>query len=131
MYKLINRIKYGKSDIPKYIQSKKHWLYKNKWIDSDRAYEIVSGKNTRYTYELINGNVASFGELDSFDAVVDLVMRYPTQAVFPDLTQFSMQEVNIILGIQQNFIQSQRDQIQKNIREADAEIQKIQHRLWG
>ena len=79
MCRLVNRIKYGKSETPKFIPSKNRWLYKNKWIDNDRAYEELSGKQVRYTYELIKGNVASFGELDSFDDVVSMMSQYPTR----------------------------------------------------
>ena len=130
MCKLVNRIKYGKTDKPKFIKSKSRWLYKNIWIDNDVAYGVLSGKTTRYTYELMNGEFASFGELDSFDAVVDLAMRYPTQVKFPDLKQFSMQEVDIILGIQQNYVKEQSEKIRKNIKEASEEIEKIQNKLW-
>lgn len=130
MCKLINRIKYGKTDKPKFIKSKSRWLYKNVWIDNDVAYGVLSGKTTRYIYELMNGEFASFGELDSFDAVVDLAMRYPTQVKFPDLKQFSMQEVDIILGIQQNYVKEQSEKIRKNIKEASEEIKKIQNKLW-
>lgn len=130
MCKLVNRIKYGKTDKPKFIKSKSRWLYKNVWIDNDVAYGVLSGKTTRYTYELIDGEFASFGELDSFDAVVDLAMRYPTQVKFPDLKQFSMQEVDIILGIQQNYVKEQSEKIRKNIKEASEEIEKIQNKLW-
>ena len=125
MCKLVNRIKYGKSDKPRFIKSKQHWLYKNKWISADRAYDILSDKSTRYTYELLSGDYASFGELDSFDAVVDLASRYPTQVTFPDLTQFSMQEVDIILGIQKNYMREKQNNIMKKMREAEDEIKKI------
>lgn len=125
MCRLVNRIKYGKSDKPRFIKSKQHWLYKGKWIDSDYAYRTLSGTQVRYTYELLNGDYASFGELDSFDAVVDLASRYPTQVTFPDLTQFSMQEVDIILGIQKNYMKEKQNNIMKKMREAEEEIAKI------
>ena len=131
MCRLVNRIKYGKSDKPRFIKSKQHWLYRSKWISADKAYDILSDKSTRYTYELLNGDYASFGELDSFDAVVDLASRYPTQVTFPDLTQFSMQEVDIILGIQHKYLEEQGAKIRKNIIEANKEIEKIQIKLWG
>lgn len=131
MCKLVNRIKYGKTDKPKFIKSKSRWLYKNAWVDSDVVYGVLSGKTTRYTYELMTGEVASFGELDSFDAVVDLAMRYPTQAKFPDLKQFSMQEVDILLGIQQKYVEEQGKKIRKSIVEMNEEIEKIQIKLWG
>ena len=125
MCRLVNRIKYGKSDKPRFIKLRQHWLYRNKWIDSDKAYDILSDKSTRYTYELLNGDYASFGELDSFDAVVDLASRYPTQVTFPDLSQFSMQEVDIILGIQKNYMKEKQNNIMKKMREAEDEIRKI------
>ena len=125
MCKLVNRIKYGKSDKPRFIKSKQHWLYKSKWITSDRAYDILSNKTTKYTYELLRGEYASFGELDSFDAVVDLVAKYPTQVTFSDLSQFSMQEVDVILGIQQEYVRNRQDNIMKKMREAEEEIAKI------
>lgn len=125
MCKLVNRIKYGKSNKPKFIKSKQHWLYKSKWITSNRAYDILSDKTTRYTYELLHGNYASFGELDSFDAVVDLVAKYPTQVTFPDLSQFSMQEVDVILGIQKRYIQDKKESLLSKVREAEEEIRKI------
>ena len=131
MCRLVNRIRYGKSDKPRFIKSKQHWLYRSKWISADKAYDILSDKSTRYTYELLNGDYASFGELDSFDAVVDLASRYPTQVTFPDLTQFSMQEVDIILGIQHKYLEEQGAKIRKNIIEANKEIEKIQIKLWG
>ena len=130
MCKLVNRIKYGKTDKPKFIKSKSSWLYKNKWISNDVAYEILSDKTTRYTYELMIGEVSSFGELDSFDAIVDLAMRYPTQINFPDLKQFSMQEIDILLGIQKKYVEEQSKKIRKNITEMNEEIEKIQARLW-
>lgn len=130
MCKLVNRIKYGKTDKPKFIKSKSRWLYKNKWINSDVAYGILSEKTTSYTYELMIGEVASFGELYSFDEVVDLAMRYPTQAKFPDLKQFSMQEVDILLGIQRRYVEEQGKKIRKSITEMNEEIEKIQARLW-
>lgn len=125
MCRLVNRIKYGKSDKPRFIKSKQHWLYRSKWISADKAYDILSDKSTRYTYELLNGDYASFGELDSFDAVVDLASRYPTQVTFPDLTQFSMQEVDIILGIQHKYLAERQNNILKKMREAEDEIRKI------
>ena len=131
MCKLVNRIRYGKSNKPRFIKSRQQWLHKGKWVDSDYAYRTLSGTQARYTYELMTGEYASFGELDSFDAVVDLASRYPTQAKFPDLTQFSMQEVDIILGIQHNYIKEQGEKIRKNIVEANKEIEKIQTKLWG
>ena len=131
MCKLVNRIRYGKSTKPRFIESKSRWLYKNKWIEPERAYDILSGKSTRYTYELMTGEVASFGELESFDAVVDLAMRYPTQAKFPDLKQFSMQEVDILLGIQHKYVEEQSKKIRKSIVEMNEEIEKIQTKLWG
>ena len=117
-------------DKPKFIKSKSRWLYKNKWISNNVAYEILSAKTTRYTYELMIGEVSSFGELDSFDAIVDLAMRYPTQINFPDLKQFSMQEVDILLGIQKKYVEEQSKKIRKSITEMNEEIEKIQARLW-
>ena len=125
MCRLVNRIRYGKSDRPRFIKSKQHWLYKSKWITSDRAYDILSHKTTKYTYELLRGEYASFGELDSFDAVVDLVAKYPTQVTFSDLSQFSMQEVDVILGIQKEYVKNRQDNIMKKMREAEEEIAKI------
>ena len=125
MCRLVNRIRYGKSDKPRFIKSKQHWLYKSKWITSDRAYDILSHKTTKYTYELLRGEYASFGELDSFDAVVDLVAKYPTQVTFSDLSQFSMQEVDVILGIQKEYVKNRQDNIMKKMREAEEEIAKI------
>lgn len=131
MCKLLNRVVYGKSETPKFIPSKNRWLYKNKWVDSERAYEELSGKRVRYTYELIKGNVASFGELDSFDDVVSMMSQYPTYITFPDLTQFSMQEVDVLLGIQHKYIEEQGKKIRKTIYESNKEIDRIQTKLWG
>jgi len=131
MCKLVNRIRYGKSTKPRFIESKSRWLYKNKWIKAERAYNILSGKSTRYTYELMHGDFASFGELESFDEVVDMASRYPTQAKFPDLTQFSMQQVDILLGIQHKYVEEQGKKIRKTIVEMNEEIEKIQTKLWG
>ena len=131
MCKLVNRIRYGKSTKPRFIESKGRWLYKNKWIKAEKAYDVLSGKSTRYTYELMHGDFASFGELESFDAVVDMASRYPTQAKFPDLTQFSMQQVDILLGIQHKYVEEQGKKIRKTIVEMNEEIEKIQTKLWG
>lgn len=131
MCKLVNRIRYGKSTKPRFIESKGRWLYRNKWIKAEKAYNVLSGKNTRYTYELMHGDFASFGELESFDAVVDMASRYPTQAKFPDLTQFSMQQVDILLGIQHKYVEEQGKKIRKTIVEMNEEIEKIQTKLWG
>lgn len=130
MCRLVNRIRYGKSTKPRFIESKGSWLYKNKWIKPERAYDILSGRNTKYTYELMHGDFASFGELESFDAVVDMASRYPTQAKFPDLTQFSMQQVDILLGIQHRYVEEQGAKIRKTMVEMNEEIEKIKDKLW-
>jgi hypothetical protein len=130
MCKLVNRIRYGKSTKPRFIESRGRWLYKNKWIKPEIAYDILSGKHTRYTYELMRGDFASFGELESFDEVIDMASRYPTQAKFPDLTQFSMQQVDILLGIQHKYVEEQGKKIRKTMVEMNEEIEKIKDKLW-
>lgn len=131
MCKLVNRIRYGKSEKPRFIKSKGHWLYKNKWIDTEEAYRLMSDHQLSYTYELQLEGYASFGECDSFDEIVDLKHRYPTQLSFPDLSQFSMQEVNILLGIQEQYIRNQSKKIRKSIVEMNEEIEKIQLKIFG
>lgn len=131
MCKLVNRIKYGKSENPRFIKSKGQWLYKNKWITSDEVFRTLSYHQLSYTYELNTGTYATYGECDSFDELVDLKHRYPTQLSFPDLSQFSMQEVDILLGIQNKYIEDQGKKIRKTIVKMNEEIEKIQTKLWG
>ena len=52
MGKIWNRIIYGKSTKPKYIASKKMWLYNNKWISHNTAYDIISEHHILYTYSI-------------------------------------------------------------------------------
>ena len=131
MCKLVNRIRYGKSDTPRFIKSKGQWIYKNKWVTSDYAYRTLSYHQLSYTYELQLEGYASFGECDSFDEIVDLKHRYPTQLSFPDYTQFSMQELDILLGIQERYIERQGKKIRDSITEMNEEIEKIQLKIWG
>lgn len=125
MCKLVNRIKYGKSQTPRFITSQDKWLYKNKWISSQRAYEILSDNRVGYTYSLIKGEYASFGELQSFDEVVSMTNQYPTEITFPDLSQFSMQEVNIILGIQKKHALARQAKFMESVEKAEAELRSI------
>lgn len=122
MCRLVNRIVYGESKTPKYIRTKSQWLYNNKWIPRERAYEILSGKRVGYTYSLYKGNVASFGELQTFDEVIDMVYKYPTDINFTDLNQFSMQELSIILGIQKRYAISRHDKFMQSMAKIEAEL---------
>ena len=72
----------------------------------------------------------TYKKITSFDEVVDMASRYPTQAKFPDLTQFSMQQVDILLGIQHRYVEEQGAKIRKTMVEMNEEIEKIKDKLW-
>lgn len=131
MGKLMNRIRYGKSDRPRYIRSKHNWLYKNKWIDSDKAYTILSDKTVRYSYEISKNSYVTFGEVDSFDALVDLVYKYSSHINFTDLSQFSVQELEVLIGVKRKLLEEQSAKLRKSIIEANEEVAKIQAKLWS
>lgn len=115
MCKLWNRIVYGNSSQPKYIRSKNSWLYKNKWVSDSLAYDILADRRLAYSYSLCTGEFASFGDVSSFAEIVSLVKAHPTAIQFPDYTQFSTQELAIIAGIQQKFIDKKREEIVESI----------------
>ena len=131
MGKLMNRIRYGKSDRPRYIRSKHNWLYKKKWLDSDKAYTILSDKSVRYSYEISKNSYVTFGEVDSFDALVDLVYKYSSHINFTDLSQFSVQELEVLIGVKRKLLEEQSAKLRKSIIEANEEVAKIQSKLWS
>jgi hypothetical protein len=131
MGKLMNRIRYGKSNKPRYIRSKHNWLYKNKWIDSNSAYEILSDKSVRYSYEISKNGYVTFGEVDSFDVLVDLVHKYSSNINFSDLSQFSMQEIDVLIGIKRKLLEEQSEKLRRSIIEANEEVARIQSKLWS
>ena len=123
MCKLWNRIHYGKSNTPKYIENKNKWLYKNKWIPDGQAYDILSGHKAVYTYALHNEFTATFGTTDNFNKIVWLVVKYPTRVQFSDISQFNSQQLAIIVGIQQFFLKKKQEKIQSALEDMSEQFE--------
>lgn len=115
MGKLWNRIRYGKSVIPKFISCKNCWLYQDKWISDRLAYSLLSNKPIEYEYSLFEEDHEALGYVGSFNEIVNLVSKYPFAIRFSDMTQFSTQEINMILGIQRAAVEKRKEEVNKNI----------------
>ena len=117
MGKLWNRIRYGKSNTPRFISCENRWLYQGKWISDRLAYSLLSNKPVEYEYSLFEEDYGAFGYAGSFNEVVNLVSKYPFTIRFSDMTQFSTQEINMILGIQRAAVEKRKEEVNQNIQE--------------
>lgn len=122
MGKIWNRIIYGKSTKPKYIASKKMWLYNNKWISYNTAYDIISGHHILYTYSIYKNEYATFGTTSDFNELVELTHKNPTNISFTDLTQFSTQELAILVGIQHKALKAKKDKLLEAVEDFEESI---------
>ena len=122
MGKIWIRIVYGKSTKPKYIASKKKWLHDNQWISHNTAYNIISGHHILYTYSIYKNEYATFGTVSDFNELVELTYKNPTNISFADLTQFSTQELAILVGIQHKALKAKKDKLLEAVEEFEESI---------
>jgi hypothetical protein len=122
MGKIWNRIVYGKSTKPKYIASKKMWLYNNQWISHNTAYDVISGHHILYTYSIYKNEYATFGTVSDFNELVELTYKNPTNISFADLTQFSTQELAILVGIQHQALKAKKEKLLEAVEEFEESI---------
>lgn len=125
MCKLLNRIRYGDSSTPKFISSKNKWLYKNKWTTNNNIYNIISKKTIHYTYSINNNNTFSMGEVDTFNELIDIILKNPMKVSIPYPKQFSVQEINIIINLLNKQTETYQNDIIEKISKAAEELNKI------
>lgn len=123
MLRLFRRMKYGDSSKePIYIKSKDKWLYKNRWIPSYEAINILTGKELRYSYTI----GANYYTTNSFSEVLVAAAEHPLDINLVISNEFSIQELEVIAAIRTKKATCFTRKFQKEIEELKDQIKKLQ-----
>lgn len=102
MSKIWNRIRYGASNIPKYITKQHRWLYKGKWVSVLEAISyytnevsIADEQKIAYMYRL-NGKL---GYKYDFNEFLALMIANPNVCV-ADYFQFTPIQLELVKAVQ-------------------------------
>lgn len=102
MFRLYRRIRYGDTSTPKYITKQHRWLYKNKWVGIDAVCEHFYENKPMYTYEYTDKGIKGYDCVNSIDELISAVIEHD-HIKFTDITQFSKQELEMIVSIQKTY----------------------------
>lgn len=123
MLRLFRRIKYGDSSKePIYIKSKDRWLYKNRWIPSHKAIDILTGKKFIYSYTI----GPNYYTTNSFSEVLVAAAERPLDIDLVMPNEFSIQELEAITAVRTKKVTFFTRKFQKQIEELQDQVKKLQ-----